>query len=224
MTVCEPMSGRALRCAAILCVVAASCIAVAAGEEAGRAVSLRWAVGALDSAGGKPEAIQRDTRLGAGTKLKLLVEPTSPGSVYLLLLDSGQELHVLYRKSSTVTKAGDGKPTYIPPGSQWFELETGAGMETFFLLASVDPLKELERLIDRHEAAAATDRKSAASAIVDEVRRLNKAHRDFARPVERPVMIGGQTRGSGDAASAIDQLAVEVEAERFYGKTITIDH
>jgi hypothetical protein len=37
-------------------------------------------------------------------------------------------------------------------------------------------------------------------------------------------MIGGQTRGATDAASAIDQLAVEVEAERFYGKTITIDH
>jgi len=131
---------------------------------------------------------------------------------------------VLYRKSTTVTRAGDGKPTYIPPGSQWFELEKGAGMETFFLLASVTPLKDLERLIDRHEAADAPGKKAAATGILDEVRRLNKANRNFARPVERPVMIGGQTRGTTDAASAIDQLAVEVEAERFYGKTITIDH
>jgi hypothetical protein len=37
-------------------------------------------------------------------------------------------------------------------------------------------------------------------------------------------MIGGKTRGTTTAADAIDQLAVEVEAERFYGKTITIDH
>lgn len=210
---------------------AATFFSMAAGElpaiakEGGAStVSLRWAVGALDAAGGKPAAIQHDTRLGTGTKLKLLIEPTSPGSVYLLLLDSSQDLHVLYRKSSAVTHAGDGKPTYIPPGSQWFELETGAGMETFFLLASVEPLKDLEKLIDGHEAAAASGKKAVASSILEEIRRLNKANRNFARPVERPVMIGGQTRGATDAASAIDQLAVEVEAERFYGKTITIDH
>jgi hypothetical protein len=210
--------------AAIFFVLAACAPLAIAKEGDGRTVSLRWAVGALDAAGGKPAAIQHDTRLGTGTKLKLLIEPTSPGSVYLLLLDSGQELHVLYRKSSTVAKVGDGKPTYIPPGSQWFELETGAGMETFFLLASVTPLKELEQLIGRYEAADAAGKKTISASIQDEIRWLNKANRNFARPVERPVMIGGQTRGNTDAASAIDQLAVEVEAERFYGKTITIDH
>jgi hypothetical protein len=217
-------SGRILGAATILGSLAVLSLPIAAKDAGEPTVSLRWAVGALDAAGGKPAAIQHDTKLGTGTKLKLLVEPTSPGSVYLLLLDSSQSLSVLYRKSSTVSKAGDGKPTYIPPGSQWFELETGAGMETFFLLASVDPLKDLEQLIDRHEAATGADKKTAATAIVEEVKRLNKANRNFARPVERPVMIGGKTRGTTDAASAIDQLAVEVEAERFYGKTITIDH
>lgn len=207
-----------------LCVLAAASMPVAAKEADGPTLSLRWAVGALDANGGKPAAIQHDTKLGSGTKLKLLIEPTSPGSVYLMLVDSSQELHVLYRKSSTVATAGDGKPTYIPPGSQWFELETGAGMETFFLLASVEPLKELEKLIDRHAASPAADKKAIATSLIEEVRRLNKANRNFARPVERPVMIGGQTRGTTDAAGAIDQLAVEVEAERFYGKTITIDH
>lgn len=203
---------------------AALVLAATAKARAGDTVSLRWAVGALDSAGGKPAAIQHDTKLSSGTKLKLLIEPTSPGSVYLLLLDSSDELQVLYRKSSMVGKAGDGKPTYIPPGSQWFELETGAGMETFFLLASVTPLTELEQRIDRYESTDAAGKKAASAAIQEEVRRLNKANRNFARPVERPVVIGGQTRGAADPATAIDQLAVEVEAERFYGKTITIDH
>jgi len=212
-----------LRAGAVVLFAAAG-LTWAADKPAGKTVNLRWAVGALDAAGGKPSAIQKDTKLESGTKLKLLVEPLSAGSVYLFLLDSSDELHVLYRKSSAPSKGGDGKPTYIPPGSQWFELETGAGMETFFLLASVDPLADLERGIDKFEAAAAPDKKAAASALIEEVRRLNKAHRNFARPVEKPVMIGGQTRGATDAASAIDQLAVEVEAEKFYGKTITIDH
>ena len=186
-------------------------------------VSLRWAVGALDAGGGKPASIQKDTKLEAGSKLKLLIEPKSPSSVYLLLYDSSQEISVLYRKSSVVDQTKGGAPTYIPPGSQWFELETGAGMETFFILASIEPLKELEQKLDRYEAASGTDKKAAAAAVVEEVRRLNKAYRNLARPVERPVMIGGQTRGTA-AADAIDQLAVEVEAEKFYGKTITIDH
>ena len=220
----QPARGGIPLTAAIVLALAACQVPAIAKEGAGTTVSLRWAVGAIDAAGGKPAAVQHDTKLGVGTKLKLLVEPTSPGSVYLLLLDSSDDLHVLYRKSSTVGKAGDGKPTYIPPGSQWFELETGAGMETFFLLASTTPLKDLEQLIDRHEAADVAGKKAASAALQDEIRRLNKANRNFARPVERPVMIGGQTRGSTDAASAIDQLAVEVEAERFYGKTITIDH
>ncbi len=207
----------------LLGVLLAVSLPVLAKEGEGPTVSLRWAVGALDAAGGKPAAIQHDTKLGAGTKLKLLIEPTSPGSVYLLLLDSSKDLSVLYRKSSTVTKAGDGKPTYIPPGTRWFELETGAGMETFFLLASVDPLKELDQMIDRFEVAGA-DKKAISASIIEEVRRVNKANRNFARPVERPVMIGGKTRGTTDTAGAIDQLAVDVEAERFYGKTITIDH
>ena len=204
-----------VRAASVLLVLAVSHLPSLSKEGDGDMVSLRWAVGALDAAGSKPTAIRQDTKLETGTKLKLLVEPQSKGSVYLLLLDSSGELQVLYRKSSSVSKAADGKPTYIPPGSQWFELEKGAGMETFFLLASVDPLKELEKLLDNH---------APAPAVVEEVRRINKANRDFARPVERPVMIGGQTRGTQDTAAAIDQLAVEVEAEKFYGKTITIDH
>ena len=204
-----------VRAATLTLVVAVSHLPSLSKEAGGDMVSLRWAVGALDAAGSKPTAIRQDTKLETGTKLKLLVEPQSKGSVYLLLLDSSGELQVLYRKSSSVTKAADGKPTYIPPGSQWFELEKGAGMETFFLLASVEPLKDLEKLLDNH---------APAPAVVEEVRRINKANRDFARPVERPVMIGGQTRGTQDTAAAIDQLAVEVEAEKFYGKTITIDH
>jgi hypothetical protein len=37
-------------------------------------------------------------------------------------------------------------------------------------------------------------------------------------------MIGGRTRGDASVADAIDRLAMEISAQRFYGKTITIDH
>lgn len=97
-----------VRAALVLLVIAVSHLPSLSKEGDGDTVSLRWAVGALDAAGSKPTAIRQDTKLETGTKLKLLVEPQSKGSVYLLLLDSKGELQVLYRKSSSVTKAADG--------------------------------------------------------------------------------------------------------------------
>lgn len=191
-------------------------------EGEGDDVNLRWALGAIRTESSEPAAIKKDAQLETGAKLKFLVEPLSQGAVYLLLLDSDESIHVLYRESSS--KKEGSNPAYVPPGSQWFELDDEAGRETFFLLASVEPLAELESLLTRLESAEAADGKSLSEAIVAEVRRLHKQHRNFSRPVERPVMIGGQTRGGGPAGSAIDQLAVEISAERFYGKTITIDH
>jgi hypothetical protein len=190
-----------------------------AEEEAGT-VSLRWALAAREADDEAPSAIQRDTQLQGGDRLKFLVEPLSAGSVYLILLDAAEEIHVLYRSPGAGSEAG---PSYIPPGKQWFEVDEADGIETFFLLASLEPLAGLEGMLDAHAAADAAARSGLGNEIVAEIRRLHKAHRDFARPIEKPMMIGGQTRGS-EPGAAIDRLAVEVSAERFYAKTITIEH
>lgn len=213
------------------CLLAAalvSCLfgpALVAEEGSAPTVSLRWALGAIETDGSTPSAIQRDTQLESGARLKFLVEPLSNGSVYLIMLDSDDAIQVLYRETTSLSDGEDGQPTYIPPAGHWFALQGDAGLETFFLLASVEPLTELEELLDRHASAAPASQKEIGSEIVGEIRRLNRKYRNFSRPVEKPVMIGGQTRGGpGDSAAAIDRLAVDVRAEQFYGKTITIDH
>jgi hypothetical protein len=213
-------SHRAAAVAWSLCLVA-GCLTLAplAAAEAEPEIGLRWALSAMETGSTAPSAIKADTQLAAGDRLKFLVEPLTPCSVYLVLQDSSEDVHVLYRKSAQAKEEG-GRRTYIPPDGQWFEVDKQAGMETFFLLASAEPLADLEALLDAHEAAP--DKKQSASKIVAEIRRLHKAHRDFARPIEKPTMIGGQTRGTN--ASSIDRLAVEVSAERFYEKTITIEH
>jgi hypothetical protein len=186
-------------------------------------VSLRWALGAVETEDGRPSAIRRDTQIKDGSRLKFLVDPLSPGSVYLILLDSENAIHVLYQETTHMSDGTDGKPTYIPPGARWFEAE-GAGLDTFFILASVEPLSGLDALLARHESAAGGARQELGTQIVAEIRRLHREHRSFSRPVERPAVIGGATRSDGGATAAIDRLAVEVSAERFYGKTITIEH
>jgi len=184
-------------------------------------VELRWALGVADATGETPTAVTRDTQLETGARLKFLVEPLSPVSVYLILQDSQGDMHLLYRHDSSSLS---GEPTYVPPGAQWFELDDEPGSETFFLLASVEPLTELEGLLARHESAETASKQGLCDEIVAEIRRLHRAHRDFARPAEKPVMIGGRTRGDTSGAGAIDRLAMEISAQRFYGKTITIDH
>jgi hypothetical protein len=208
-------------CAVTLLMASGSLTAEATEDQS--TVTLRWALGAIEADADAPDPIHRDTQLSSGTRLKFLVEPLSKGSVFLILLDSSDDIATLYHQPNSQHDSG-AEPAYIPPGSQWFELDDQAGMETFFLLASVDPLHELESLIAKHEAADGKSRKELGTRIVTEIRRLHKQHRNFSRPVEKPVIIGGQTRSGGDENSAIDRLAVEVEAETFYGKTITINH
>ena len=190
------------------------------GSEAESTVSLRWALGAIETGEATPSAIRRDTQLQEGDRLKFLVEPLSVGSVYLILQDSSDMIHVLYRESITAEEGAS--PSYIPPGKQWFEVEGGKGLETFFLLAAVEPLATLESLLDKY-ASSEGARKEIGAEVIAEIRRQHKVHRQFSRPIEKPMMIGGQTRGASSGAS-IDRLAMEVSAERFYAKTITIEH
>jgi hypothetical protein len=203
---------------AILLLVTAGAPAVAA-ETAEQQIELRWALGAQDAEGETPSAVHKDSRVETGTRLKFLLEPLSAGSVYLILLDSNDDIHVLYRET---TEVYDGK-AYVPPGRQWFEVDDPPGRETFFLLASVDPLNELDRLLEQHDqAGGSADSAELSDAIVAEIRRVQKANRNFSKPVEKPVMIGGRTRDAN--SDALDQLATQVTAEKFFGKTITIDH
>ena len=213
------MGGWLLSCLVIAALVAP----VTSADEPG--ISLRWALGAWDDDGADLYSIQRDTKLAAGTRLKFLVEPTSPSTVYLVLQDNEQVIHVLYRETSEATRDEQGKPTYIPPGGKYFELDDAAGLNTFFLIASAEPLVELENLLDGYESAEVEAAKTElVDRIIGEIRKQHKAHRNFARPVEKPVMIGGQTRDATTSLNeAVDRLAIEVTAGGFYAKTITID-
>ena len=207
--------------AALAILLAAPLASLAEEDEAD--VRLRWAFGVKDPGASKPTAIERDTAKPSGSRLKFLIEPLCDCSVYLVYQDSGEEIHLLYPES--LGRAADGGPTYVPPGEQWFELDQQTGFETFFLLASVEPLADLEKLLGRYASAPAAGKAEVGDAVIREIRRLNKAHRNFSRPVEKPVIIGGQTRGGpSEAAEGIDRIAVEISAERFYSKTITIDH
>ena len=203
---------RELKSVLAALIVVASFASLQAADE----VSLRWALAARPDAEGELVPVREDTQLGAGTQMKFLVEPIAAGAVYLVFLDSSDQAHVLYRGAADGDAA---EPTYIPAGRGWFELDASAGLETFFLIAAEAPLADLDQLLDALEGGA-----DNSGEIVAEIRKLHRAHRDFAKAVEKPMMIGGRRRGGPDEDEAIDRLALEVAADGFYAKTITIEH
>ena len=215
----RPLSGLSFRCIVLFVALGALATIAGAQHDAALPLSMRWAL-AADPPDGEPVAITQDTQLASGNRLRLMIEPRSAGYFYVILRDAGEDVHVLFRQAFDEYVPDHGVSTYIPAGGQWFELSAEPGAETFFLLASSEPLPDLERLLDAFAAADDESRRDVGNKIVQEIRRQHKAHRKFSRPVEKPVLIGGKTRGAG----GIDHLAAEVTAERFYGKTITIDH
>ncbi len=198
-------------------------------EQAGTdSIAFRWAL--VAQAAGKEKkkiaSIQHDTTLYTGDRVKLYVRLTSPAYVYIFLYNSKHELKLLfpYTFGQFTTDYQLEKNYFIPRGREWFNLDKNTGEETFYLLASRNRLPEIENLYARYTKAE--DKQSAADELLTEINNLKKQTRKFATLAEKPVAIAGNVRGEESYTDRTDisQLATQIEALRFYSKTITIDH
>lgn len=191
-----------------------------------------FAFGALTGPEGKQKvvAIQNQTRLNSGDRLKLFFEPKSALHVYLFHLSTDGELAFLFPGEGQPARIPPGSPMHIPDESRWFQLDTHIGQEKFFLLVSAQPLHRLESLYAQHltlkEKAAL---QSSAESILNEIKQLRMKHKDLSAPAEKPVRIGGSLRGpksnQGPMFPDVTPLASEISAPGgFYSRTFTIDH
>ena len=204
-------------------------IAEQKGEDA---VSFRWAFGAVvgSTDDRRLVAITRDTVLKTGDRLKLLLQLKNRCFVYLFYRTAADEICLLFPYKLKLFDTGykTGEKYYIPKGKTWFELDKNVGLETFYLLASVKRLHQLEALYTKYDSVVGEEKKKLAKQLLAEIRKINRKHRKLATPAERPIAIGGNVRGVvKDVQSAfpdIDPIASEVSTSNFYGKTFTIDH
>ena len=120
------------------------------------------------------------------------------------------------------------KKYYIPRDNMWFELDQQIGLEKFFLLASEKRLTELEALYSSYLGADPQEKQGLAKKIVTKIREIKRKNRKLSTTAERPVQIGGNTRGAKknrkEQYPDIDPIAAEVSAGNFYSRTFTIDH
>lgn len=188
-------------------------------------INLRWAFGALLSSENEKTpkliAITQDTTLKTGDQLKMLVELQKPCFVYVIHHGPGDTVRWIFpytmppfEKDYSVAKRYD-----IPEGHAWFRLNDQVGRETFYMLASVERLSDLESLLMSYTSAAPAEKPHIAANIVGAIRDVKKRYRQFATLAERPVPIAGNLRGP-----EIGDLATEIKAQNFYSKTFTIEH
>ncbi|MEP0822118.1 MAG: DUF4384 domain-containing protein [Ignavibacterium sp.] len=193
-------------------------------------VAFRWGFGALVGKEKKFVPITRDTTLATGDEIKMVVELKKECFVYLIHHSPNGDVSLLFPEDIRQF-AGDynvGKNYYIPKGRGWFELDSNAGRETFYLLAANERLLELEALIGEHAAASRDARPDVAKKILAEIRDVKRKFRTFTTLAERPVTIGGNIRGVDEAEPArrpdVASIATEISASNFYSKTYTIEH
>ena len=182
-------------------------------------VSFVWAFEALVAEGNvtKQVLIKEDMKLKTGDQLKMFVELRKPCFVYVIHHGARGEIQRLfpYDIQQFTADYQTSKIYEIPPNDGWFRINEQAGLETFYLVASVQRLADLEQLLATYAATQPAEQLLAATNIVTELRNLLKQHRASMKP-GRPVPIAGNMRQGIEG--------VEITAPQFYIETFTIEH
>jgi hypothetical protein len=205
--------------------------AVVAQTDEGN-VMFRWGFGVLAGEGENRKfvSVTKDTALKSGDELKMVIELKKECFVYLIHESPEGEIDLLfpYELKQIAKDYLPGKNYYVPRGRAWFTLDSTRGRESFYLVASVERLTDLESLIEKYGASKEAIKPAIARDVTTEIRNLKKKFRTYATLAERPISIGGQVRGRVSAAEAqrpdVATIAIEISASNFYSKTFTIDH
>lgn len=206
--------------------------AEAAGEKKGKKIVFQWAFCTLRKADGaqKPKVAARKTVLKSGDKIKFFLKRKSPCHLYLIHQNSQHRLKLLYplHFRQAVNQDTWSDKQYIPDGNRWYELDEHTGKEKFYLLASIQPLSDLENMFKRYTVADKADRLELADQITGEIQNLRKRHLKFKTYSEKPVTNPGKS-GSGDKAMPVHtkdiaDYAVEISTTIFFSRTYTVDH
>jgi hypothetical protein len=153
----------------------------------------------------------------SGDSMKIYFKPENNVYVYFYYYDIEGNLSMLFPDPMYEKKMGE--PCYIPAGEKWFVFDQHTGTETFYLLASTERLLNLEQFTKEYLNVKSREKEGKKARVLDEIKKIRKANSKFTAISEHPVSIAGSFRGT-----SLENMATKVEAEKFYGKTIRIEH
>jgi len=155
--------------------------------------------------------ISRQIRMETGDSFLLTVKPEADCFCYVVFYDSSREIIVL--KDAPLL---GGVEINIGP----FELEDPAGIETFYVIMSLERQKNLESLI---QAFKGSNSRQNANNLYNEVVNLQKAASGLGEPASSFIASGGTTR-AGPSEQAQQTQVTRFSGKAVYVRAITIRH
>lgn len=170
-------------------------------------VDLSWKLAVLRDVHGKLEAtsFRRPLSLQDGDQFRIVLVPAATASVYVMYEDTTGQVSVLYQG---VVRASE--PVFLPSVDHSFEVTAPSGTEKIDVVVSRRPQTALEASFRRLPVASA--------AVLDELSRLKTTLLSIAEAPEKPVPMGGVTRGLEDLKMS------EFHGSDTYVRTIRFDH
>jgi len=140
--------------------------------------------------------------LKSNDQFKLHFTPSSDCYVYLLLFDSQGNLSCLFphKQIERGNFCRGGLEVQVPDGGNWYWLDSHVGTETFYLTASYEPIRRLDKLMADMAAAGGEASAKRAERVRGELERLSdpaQREEDDGLPAGFRVRgVGGITAGA----------------------------
>ncbi len=168
---------------------------------------ITWKMAFLKYTKGKMESVpfSRPLTLVDGEQFQLVLQPGAACFINILYEDTTGEVTVLYQGS---TKSG--QVITLPAEGQNFEVSPPKGTEKLHVVVSAKAQTAME--------AKFKGLPKGSAAVLDELARLKTALLSIAEAPEKPVPMGGVTRGMPDVK------VTEFKGAETYVKTIRFDH
>ncbi|MCL2128406.1 MAG: hypothetical protein FWH38_09140 [Treponema sp.] len=182
------------------------CIAAAAAPAQGK--SLNWNMGLLNIKSGEMVPFSAPVQSWTGEQFRIVIEPRAACFGYVVAESSeGDELAVL---QAGPLKSGEAWQSEI------MILSPPKGTESLFIIVSADEQKTLSQRISAMDNSPSTAQRRA---VMTEIFRIRSDASKFKEAPEKPVLMGGASRGSPEKARGVEFSGLET-----YVKTISIEH
>jgi hypothetical protein len=185
-------------------------------------IQFSWAVLTDTPDGRKTLDASLPISLGNGATLQIYIEQQPGAYIYLYLLDSTDDLSLLFPDQADYYSSASptAKKITIPAEPERFELVPPPGQEKLYLLASSARLMDLESLTKQY--LENPDNPERKGAVLQELKKLRRMHSKLTQTTETSVPVAGTVRTRGENDNTFE--AIKVNAVDFYSKTLRINH
>jgi len=183
------------------------CLAVIPAQ-AQQGKALNWSLALQNVKSGDLLPFSAPVRSFTGEQFRLQIIPSASCYAYVIYESpSGDEIAILH---AGALKGGE---TWY---SQILELTPPRGAESFYVIASVEEQKNLDQRITAYKNVSGSVQRRA---LMNEIFRVRSDVSKFKEAPEKPVLMGGASRGSPEKNQGVEYSGLDS-----YVKTVSIEH